>query len=58
MSVYRVVQTGPKTKLGGAKNGFVRVAYHVGIEEKENIEPRIPAIWQKSMALTRRNQFR
>ncbi len=44
ISRNNVVQTGPKTQFGGAKLGLTSVVYHVGIELKENTEPKIPAI--------------
>jgi hypothetical protein len=39
----RVVQTGAKIQSGGLNDGFVRVAYQVGIEGLVKIEPIKPA---------------
>ena len=39
---YKSVQTGPKSQLGGEKNGLVNVEYHVGIAEMVKGVPNIP----------------
>lgn len=39
---YNSVQTGPKSQLGGAKNGLFKVVYHVGIAEILNGVPKTP----------------
>ena len=38
-----IVQTGPKTLLGGLNDGLFKVAYHVGIESIVKIAPINPA---------------
>jgi hypothetical protein len=43
MRMYRVIQTGPKSQLGGLNEGLLRVAYQVEIAGVVNIEPIIPA---------------
>ena len=43
MSVYNVTQTGAKTQFGGAKDGFFKLLYHVGIDENVKNEPIKPA---------------
>jgi hypothetical protein len=43
ININRSVQTGPKTKFGGERCGFVRVAYQVEILGVVNIEPISPA---------------
>ena len=40
---YNIVQTGPKTLLGGLNDGLFKVAYHVGIESIVKIAPINPA---------------
>lgn len=47
---YNVVQTGPKIAFGGEKKGLFSEAYHVGIEERVNTVPKIPANSQRIMA--------
>lgn len=42
MRANRIVQTGPKRKLGGLKNGFSKEAYQVGIEGIVKIVPADP----------------
>ena len=49
MSMYNVVHTGGKIHAGGVNEGFVRDAYHVGMEDVVNIEPSIPAARQTIM---------
>jgi hypothetical protein len=49
MRMKRVVHTGPKTQLGGLKDGFCMEAYQVGIEGVVNREPANPAPRQMSM---------
>jgi hypothetical protein len=44
--IKSVVHTGPNSQLGGANEGFMRVAYHVGIDGVVKTEPRTPAIRQ------------
>jgi len=39
----RIVQTGANIELGGVKDGFVRVAYQIGIDGVVKIEPINPA---------------
>jgi hypothetical protein len=39
----RVVQIGAKIQSGGLNDGFIRVAYQVGIEGPVKIEPIKPA---------------
>lgn len=39
---YKSVQVGPKTQLGGAKKGLLRVTYQLGIAENVKIAPKIP----------------
>lgn len=41
--VYKVIQTGPNSQLGGVKKGLFNVAYQVGIDEAVKIEPMAPA---------------
>ena len=43
---YNSVQTGPKTQLGGLKNGLFKVTYHVETEDTVKTDPIIPANWQ------------
>lgn len=57
ISAYSIVQTGPKTKLGGEKNGFSKVAYHVGIAGKVKKDPRIPAPSQRRILNTKSGKF-
>jgi len=45
----RVVHTGKNTQLGGAKDGLMSVAYHVGIAGVVKNEPRKPAKRQMVM---------
>ena len=42
----KVVHTGANIQLGGLNQGFLRVAYQVGIEEKVKTDPSNPAISQ------------
>jgi hypothetical protein len=51
---YSIVHTGAKTQFGGAKNGFFRFAYQVGMAEVVNREPTIPAASHKTMEIIRR----
>jgi hypothetical protein len=51
ISIYNIVQTGPNSQLGGLKDGFSRVAYHVGMEALVNIEPMKPAARQTPMLI-------
>jgi len=43
ISKNNVIQTGENNQLGGVKNGFLRVAYQVGIAGVVNREPMNPA---------------
>jgi hypothetical protein len=43
INTYNAVQTGPKTQFGGAKLGFVRVAYQVEIAGIVKNEPTAAA---------------
>jgi len=43
MRIKRVVQTGPKSQLGGLKEGLFKVAYQVGMEGVVKKEPINPA---------------
>jgi len=42
IKVKRVVQTGPKSQLGGVKLGFCNVTYQVEIAEIVNMVPILP----------------
>jgi hypothetical protein len=46
MRRYKIVQTGPKSQLGGLNPGLIRVVYQVDMERTVKIEPINPAIWQ------------
>jgi hypothetical protein len=46
MSANNAIQTGAKSQLGGVNDGFLMVAYQVGIEGVVKNEPSIPAPWQ------------
>jgi len=48
---YKKVQAGPKSQLGGVKNGFFKLAYQVGIEEKVKREPIAPAVSQTKIEI-------
>jgi len=43
MRTKRMVQTGPKTELGGTKLGFTKVSYHESIEGVVKMAPIAPA---------------
>jgi len=43
ISKNKVIQTGENNQLGGVKDGFIRVAYQVGIAGVVNREPMNPA---------------
>lgn len=47
-----VIQTGENSQLGGVKDGFLKVAYQMGMEGVVKIEPMIPANWQTIMLIT------
>jgi hypothetical protein len=49
ISKYRVVHTGPNTRLGGVYGGFYSPAYHVGIALKVKRLPIPPAAKQAIM---------
>lgn len=46
---YKIVQTGPKSQLGGEKKGLLRVAYHVGMALMVNGVPARPTNSQRIM---------
>lgn len=46
MRMYKIVQTGAKTELGGFQLGFWRAAYHVGIESAVKYPPTAPTARQ------------
>lgn len=52
MRKNRVIHTGPINQPGGVKDGFLRVAYQVGIDGVVKTEPITPAIWQMPMLIT------
>jgi hypothetical protein len=52
MSVYNVIQTGPKIQFGGANEGFLRLLYQVEIDENVKNDPIKPANWQINMLKT------
>ena len=41
--IKRAVHTGKNTQFGGANEGFMRAAYHVGMAGVVNTEPKTPA---------------
>lgn len=43
INVYKIVHTGPNIQDGGLNEGLTKAAYQVGIAEKVNSEPIIPA---------------
>lgn len=51
INAKRVVQTGPKTQLGGENVGFIIPAYHVGIDGDVNTDPIIPAASDINIAI-------
>jgi len=51
MSAYSVVQTGPKTALGGLKDGLVSVTYQEEIEDTVKTEPIMPASSDTAIAV-------
>jgi len=49
MRIYRNVQTGAKSQLGGEKEGLFSIAYHEGMAETAKAEPIPPAERHKKM---------
>jgi hypothetical protein len=54
MSTKSVIQTGPKSQLGGLNEGFFSVAYQVEICGVVKTEPMIPASWHMKMLMISR----
>lgn len=51
INIKSVVHTGKNTQLGGANEGFMRVAYQVGIAGVVKTEPITPASRQMAMLI-------
>ena len=49
MRVYRLIQTGLNSQLGGEKTGLFKVAYQAGMAGMVKKDPRSPADWQRAM---------
>lgn len=45
-----VVHAGPNNQLGGAKKGFAKEAYQLGMLGKVKIDPEAPTTWHKTIA--------
>jgi hypothetical protein len=56
--VYRLIQTGLKSQLGGEKTGLFNVAYQVGIAGMVKKEPNNPADWQRTILRNNFNIFK
>ena len=54
---YRIIQTRPNTQPGGAKVGFVKVAYQSGAASIVKSEPKMPADWQISIEIRNLKTF-
>ena len=50
--VYRLIQTGLKSQLGGEKAGFFKVAYQIGMAGMVKKDPKKPADWQRAILAT------